>query len=56
VTAVGTETNMRDAEHFRKSYEASEIPWEIKKPDVNLIQTVTSTRIVPKASTEGRNA
>jgi SAM-dependent methyltransferase len=39
---------MRDAEHFRQSYEAKEAPpWDIGKPDFNLIHTVTTTPIPP---------
>ena len=38
---------MGDAEHFLKSYEAGDAPWDIGKPDANLIQTVTTTPIQP---------
>jgi len=38
---------MRDAEHFEQSYQAGETPWDVGKPDFNLIQTVTSTPIEP---------
>jgi len=38
---------MRDAEHFKQSYEAGEAPWDIGKPDFNLIQTVAATPIRP---------
>jgi len=38
---------MRDAEHFKKSYQAGDTPWDIGKPDINLIQTVTSATIEP---------
>ena len=38
---------MRDAEHFKRSYEAGEAPWDIGRPDFNLIHTVTTTPIQP---------
>src|SRR5689334_1638731 len=38
---------MRDAEHFKRSYEAGEAPWDIGEPDFNLIHTVTTTLIHP---------
>ena len=39
---------MRDAEHFKQSYEAKEAPpWDIGRPDFNLIHTVTTTPIQP---------
>ena len=38
---------MHDAEHFKRSYEAGEAPWDIGKPDFNLIHTVTTTPIQP---------
>src|SRR6185369_12944185 len=44
---------MRDAEHFRRSYEANETPpWDLGKPDFNLIHTVTSTPIPPSNALE----
>jgi SAM-dependent methyltransferase len=36
---------MRDVEHFRQSYEAGEPPWDIGKPDFNLMHIVTRTPI-----------
>lgn len=37
---------MRDAEHFRQVYEGNETPpWDIGKPDFNLVHTVTTTPI-----------
>ncbi|HTS26886.1 MAG TPA: class I SAM-dependent methyltransferase [Bryobacteraceae bacterium] len=38
---------MRDAEHYRQSYEAGEPPWDIGKPDFNLIEIVTTRPISP---------
>jgi methyl halide transferase len=38
---------MREVEHFKQSYETGETPWDIGKPDLNLIHTVTSTPIEP---------
>ncbi len=39
---------MRDAEHFRQSYESKEAPpWDIGKPDFNLIHMVKTTPIPP---------
>ena len=43
---------MRDAEHFRRSYETGEAPWDIGKPDFNLIQTVASAAIQPGKALE----
>lgn len=43
---------MRDAEHFRQSYEAGEAPWDIGKPDFNLIDVVTRTPISPCTALE----
>jgi len=41
-------TTCETLKHFRKSYEANETPpWDIGKPDFNLIQTVTRTPIQP---------
>lgn len=34
-------------ERYRKSYEAGETPWDIGKPDFNLIQTVAAMAIKP---------
>lgn len=34
-------------ERYRKSYKAGETPWDIGKPDFNLIQTVTTMAIKP---------
>ncbi len=36
-----------DAEHFKQSYQTGQTPWDIGKPDFNLIQTVSSTPIEP---------
>lgn len=38
---------MTTEERFRKRYESGDIPWDIGKPDVNLIQTVTERPIEP---------
>jgi len=38
---------MRDAEHFKQMYRAGEAPWDLGKPDANLIQTITTTPIQP---------
>jgi SAM-dependent methyltransferase len=38
---------MRDAEHFKEMYRAGELPWDLGKPDANLIHTVTTTPILP---------
>ncbi len=38
---------MSQEEHFRQMYAAGEAPWDIGKPDFNLIQTVTTTPIKP---------
>jgi SAM-dependent methyltransferase len=43
---------MRDAEHFKRSYEAGEAPWDIGKPDFNLVHTVTTTPIKPCTALE----
>ena len=43
---------MRDAEHFKQRYEAGEAPWDIGKPDFNLIRTVTTTPIQPCKAVE----
>ena len=45
--SVPLETNMRDAEHFKEMYRAGEVPWDLGKPDANLIHTVTTTPIRP---------
>jgi SAM-dependent methyltransferase len=34
-------------DHFREAYRAGSTPWDIGKPDFNLIQTVTATPIAP---------
>jgi len=34
-------------DHFREAYEEGSAPWDIGKPDFNLIQTVTTTPIAP---------
>jgi len=33
--------------HFKERYQAGDTPWDIGKPDFNLIQTVTATPIKP---------
>lgn len=38
---------MTTGDRFRKRYESGDTPWDIGKPDVNLIQTVTATPIAP---------
>ncbi|MBZ5727745.1 MAG: hypothetical protein LAP87_22455 [Acidobacteriia bacterium] len=38
---------MRDAEHFQEMYRAGDVPWDLGKPDVNLIHTVTTKPIQP---------
>jgi SAM-dependent methyltransferase len=38
---------MTTEERFRKRYESGDTPWDIGKPDVNLIQTVTTMAIGP---------
>jgi SAM-dependent methyltransferase len=38
---------MAAAEHFKKRYESGDTPWDIGKPDFNLIQTVTTVAIEP---------
>jgi SAM-dependent methyltransferase len=38
---------MTTEERFRKRYESGDTPWDIGKPDVNLIQTVTTKAIGP---------
>jgi SAM-dependent methyltransferase len=45
--SVLLETNMRDAEHFKQMYRAGEAPWDLGKPDANLIHAVTTTLIRP---------
>jgi hypothetical protein len=49
---MGDHIDMRDAEHFRQSYEAGEPPWDIAKPDFNLIQIVARTPISPCKTVE----
>ena len=34
-------------DHFREAYKEGSAPWDIGKPDFNLIQTVTTTPIAP---------
>jgi 2-polyprenyl-3-methyl-5-hydroxy-6-metoxy-1,4-benzoquinol methylase len=34
-------------DHFREAYEEGSAPWDIGKPDFNLVQTVTTTPIAP---------
>jgi methyl halide transferase len=41
------EKRMGREEHFKEMYTAGETPWDIGKPDFNLIQTVTTTPIEP---------
>jgi SAM-dependent methyltransferase len=43
---------MRDVDHFKHSYEADQAPWDIGKPDFNLIQIVTITPISPGTALE----
>ena len=38
---------MATEERFKKRYESGDTPWDIGKPDVNLIQTVTAMAIQP---------
>ena len=46
--ALTQENNMHDTEHFRQSYQSTEAPpWDIGKPDHNLIQIVTTTPVPP---------
>jgi SAM-dependent methyltransferase len=45
--SVPLETNMRNAEHFKEMYRVGEAPWDLGKPDANLIHTVTTTPIRP---------
>lgn len=44
-TAGGLFTSVDD--HFREAYREGSPPWDIGKPDFNLIQTVTTTPIAP---------
>jgi SAM-dependent methyltransferase len=43
---------MAEEEHFKQAYKTGETPWDIGKPDFNLIQAVTSTPIKPSAALE----
>ncbi len=38
---------MTEEKRFKQRYEAGDTPWDIGKPDFNLIQTVTTTPIKP---------
>ena len=38
---------MPPEERFKKRYESGDTPWDIGKPDINLIQTVTTMAIGP---------
>ena len=38
---------MAEKRRFKERYEAGNTPWDIGKPDFNLIQTVTTTPILP---------
>jgi len=38
---------MAEENHFKQSYAAGDTPWDVGKPDSNLIQTVTTTPIRP---------
>jgi len=38
---------MSTEEHYKKRYKAGDTPWDIGKPDFNLIQTVTTMAIMP---------
>jgi methyl halide transferase len=38
---------MAEQDHFKKSYQTGDTPWDIGKPDSNLIHTVTTTPIKP---------
>src|ERR1051326_4168040 len=49
---MGDDIDMRDVEHFRQSYEAGEAPWDIGRPDFNLVQVVTRTPVLPCTALE----
>ncbi len=38
---------MTTEERYQKRYESGDTPWDIGKPDFNLIQTVTTVAIEP---------
>ena len=38
---------MKNKKHIEQSYQSGDAPWDIGKPDFNLIQTVTTTPIKP---------
>jgi methyl halide transferase len=38
---------MTAEDRFKKRYESGDTPWDIGKPDVNLIQTITTITIEP---------
>jgi len=38
---------MTTSDRFQKRYESGDTPWDIGKPDVNLIQAVTATPLAP---------
>ena len=38
---------MAEEDRFKERYQAGDTPWDISKPDYNLIQTVTTTPIQP---------
>ncbi|MGB7911821.1 MAG: methyltransferase domain-containing protein, partial [Desulfobaccales bacterium] len=38
---------MTAEDHFQKRYESGDTPWDIGKPDFNLIQTVSTMAIEP---------
>ncbi len=38
---------MKIEERYKKRYKAGDIPWDIGKPDFNLIQTVSTMAVTP---------
>jgi ubiquinone/menaquinone biosynthesis C-methylase UbiE len=38
---------MTAEEHYKKRYESGDTPWDLGKPDFNLIPTVTTAAIEP---------
>jgi SAM-dependent methyltransferase len=45
--SVGGKNKMMIEERYKKRYKAGDTPWDIGKPDFNLIQTVTTMAIKP---------
>ncbi len=45
--SVRGKNKMTVEDHYKEKYEASDTPWDIGKPDFNLIQTVTTMAIEP---------